>query len=588
MNKKCSKPILHYAIIVILQLSVSMAAYSQNLISADPADTFDPETIFINPGAIPFQHGQAMLGMKVYQLGFLKSQELGLRTSYFSLSLPENFGGLLNLGLTGQNFSVPLYDQTNFSLLIANRLFERLSIGIKYNLFSKSYHQKYFDLVNPDDPVFAKGTLKLAHSIGAGIILFPWSTLSVGLSCDHLNRPDVSLFQDTYRQPLVVDFGLRYSWRYFSSSIYFNQLQQHWQFNWMFESRPSASSTFKFGFVQQSAKLGAQFYLLNGLSINYMFDYPFYEVNQMSNGSHQIGLIYNLEHGDRLKELQFTKYNEGKIPNFSLASQFYVEMSSDKLEIVTQKIERTIADEIPHDALKHLTKLELALDDSSFSPERFNQHGTLKDQNLNRLYASAKYSTTYGEYLKQFTQSSTSGALDLIADPNSKSRAAELRDSLIARSSLLREQIKIRQSENNPVTKRIELHTLPRSSVEEKFILNPESVIFHISSFKMKRYTGVWKLIITDYAGQEIKTFIRKGQAPEEISWDWRDNNGNLIKPDIYYYSFRWEEKNGHSSGSDPQAFAVTKISRTLEIDVRSRPDHQKDQGATVEIKLAN
>ena len=195
MIKSTIKNIL-FVIAISGFLSQSKVGYSQNIVTADPTNTFDLESIFVNPAVIPFQHRQVTLGMKVYQLGFLSSEKFGFRTGYFSFALPEAFSGFMSLGITGQNFSVPLYDQTNFSFLLAKRPIERLSLGIKYNLFTKSYHQKYFDLVIPDDPVFADGTLKFAHSIGAGLILYPWSTLSVAFSCDHLNRPDVSLFQD--------------------------------------------------------------------------------------------------------------------------------------------------------------------------------------------------------------------------------------------------------------------------------------------------------------------------------------------------------------------------------------------------------
>jgi hypothetical protein len=574
-------------IFVTVLIFYPIIANSQNIISADPSDSFDSESTFINPAVIPFQHRQITLGMKVYQLGFLKSQELGLRTGYFCLTLPEAFSGLINLGFTGQNFSVPLYDQTCFSFLIAKRPVERLSIGIKYNLFTKSYHQKYFDLVDQDDPVFAKGTLKLAHSIGAGLILFPWSTLSIGFSCDHLNRPDVSLFQDNFKQPIVYDVGFRYSWAYFSSSIYFNYMQHQWQFNWIIESRPSASSTFKLGFVQRAAKLGVQLNVIEGLSINYAFDYPFYEVNLLSSGSHQIGFIYDLDHRERIKELQFTDYNEGKFPIFNLPSQFFVEMQSDKLEIITRKIHRSIDKVIPKSALKNLTEIELALNDSLLDIQQLYEHGYLRDENLSSLYRSAKYSQKYKEWFVKNLLSKRIDSVRIIVDSSTLQRATDLRDSLVTLTPFLDRQIEIKQIENCPLTKRIEPLSLQSSTNEQSYTLQPESVSFHISSIKMRKYRGIWKLVIADCSDNLIKTFIGKGHVPESVSWDWCESSGKLIKPDIYYYYLQWEDKNGQLHKTQPKMFSVIKVSRTLNIDIRSQPDSENELGNVVEIKLA-
>jgi hypothetical protein len=565
-----------------------MTASGQNIISADPSDTFDSESIFINPAVIPFQQRQITLGMKIYQLGFLKSQELGLRNGYFSLALLETFSGLINLGLTGQNFSVPLYDQTTFSLLLAKRPIERISLGIKYNLFAKSYHKGEFDLVDPNDPVFADGTLKLAHSIGAGIIIFPWSTLVIGLSCDHLNRPDVSLFQDNFRQPMVYDFGFRYSWTYFSSSVYLNYFQQHWQMSWVFETRPSASSIFKLGFVQQAVKFAVQLNLFEGLSLSYAFDYPCYEVNQVSRGSHQVGLIYDLDHRDRIKELQFTNYKNGNFPIFNLPSQFFVEIQTDKLEIVSYKIIRSIDSEISEAALKNLTEVEMAVNDSMLNDEQFYGHGYLPNQNLSSLYSAAKYSPKYETWLAENFRSRKINSLRLVTDLNSMQRAEDLKNFIIDHVPYSDRQIEIKHAEHDPVTRSVNMQMFDHLRKTRAYTLQPEKVSFRIAAVKMRKYSGAWKLVITDCSENVIKAFIGTGRVPENISWDWCNNQGILIQPDIYYYYFQWEGKNGKSHNTQPQMFSVTKISRNLIIDIRSRPENEHDQNRIVEIKFAN
>ncbi|MDZ7375863.1 MAG: hypothetical protein ONB13_04510, partial [candidate division KSB1 bacterium] len=103
----------------MVQLVIISTISAQNLISGDPSDSYSEETLFVNPAVVPFHRHQIMVGMKVYQLGFLKGNDFGLRSSYIGYSLPEESLGLLSLAVTGQNFTAPLYGQTNFSLVLA-------------------------------------------------------------------------------------------------------------------------------------------------------------------------------------------------------------------------------------------------------------------------------------------------------------------------------------------------------------------------------------------------------------------------------------------------------------------------------------
>ena len=160
---------------------------------------------------------------------------------------------------------------------------------------------------------------------------------------------------------MMLDFGFRYSYGHFSSSMYFNNQHKFWQMNWILESRPTPTTIFKIGYVQNAAKFEAQLYLLNGFSMNYMFDYPFYEVSQFSNGSHQISCIFQLDHKEKLKELQFTDYNKGKSPIFNLPAQISVAMDCENLEMLSQKIIHSVDNEIPAGALTYLTDIDLSL-----------------------------------------------------------------------------------------------------------------------------------------------------------------------------------------------------------------------------------
>ena len=561
----------------------------QNILTADPANIFDSKSIIVNSAVIPFQKRQVALGMQVHQLGFVKSNELGFNTGYFSLSLVEAFPVPLDFGLSGQNFSTPLYDQTNFSMHFATKPMERLSVGVKYNVFTKSYHQRYFDLVDINDPVFANGTLKFAQSVGAGVLIFPWSTLSLGFALDHINRPDISLSDDLFRQPMIYDFGVRYSYGYFSSSIHLNYFQQHWQFNWMLESRPTPISLFRVGFIQQAANFQAQLSVFDGFSINYAFDYPLYEMSQISSGSHQINFIYELDRNNPLDEFYYTNYNEGKAPIFDLPSQFFVELNEENLEILSQKIVRRIEKKIPGHALANLTEVELALNDTIYDQANFYEHGKVEEP-LSRLPGASKYSTRYHNYLTKLADNISGDRVELfkiLTESTSRNRAGQLFDVMKFEEKNLAKMETVVQLGKSKITRKVNPDEIPKNSHSSVLQLNPEKAVFHISSLKMRNYRRDWQLVVMDYYEKEIKSFFGKGNVPETIVWDWRDNEGKLIQPDTYFYRFVWYDKKNKMQHTHTKFFVVQKRSRSLFIDVCAAPKNNDQEGTQVEIKLA-
>ena len=163
-----------------------------------------------------------------------------------------------------------------------------------------------------------------------------------------------------------------------------------------------------------------------------------------------------------------------------------------------------------------------------------------------------------------------------------------MRDFLFGQTRLFDRQIEIKHTKDGPKTKRLEPKQFHRLAKTQSYSLKPEIVSFKISAIKMRKYSGRWKLVISDCSDNEIKTFCGRQIVPEKVSWDWRDNDGNLIKPDIYYYYFQWEGRNRKSHKTQPQMFSVTRVSRTLNIDIRSNPENENDQNELVEIKFTN
>ncbi len=442
-------------------------------------------------------------------------------------------------------------------------------------------------MVDPGDPVFAAGTTKFAQSIGIGFILFPWRTVSIGFSCDHLNRPDVSLSADVYRLPLVYDWGIGYSWRWFTSSIAFNYMQGHWQANWSLEARPLAFSALQFGVVQQAVKFGARIEVSPRLTFDYAFDYPLYEINRLSSGSHQISIVYQLSRDEDLLKLTRSPYDKGHFPRFDLEPQFFVTIETDKLEILAQQIQHNIAEDVPSSALKNLNAVELALDDSLVEVSKLYDHGGATYQRVPAWFTAPRYSQKYESWLADNLLNKRIGSLRFIPEENAVERAKNLRNFMIDHAPFLADHIQIQPMLRVAPKPAIE-RDMQRPSSRQNYQLTPRSVRFNISSIKMRKYQRPWRLEIRDGDHQVVKTFAGETPVPKWLDWDWRDDHGNLIGPDLYSYAIHWQDEDGQWHQSDEKTFYVQKISRKLEIDVRSQPKPAVEPGEIVEIKFVN
>ena len=209
---------------------------AQNLVVANSANYRDAKTVFINPAVLPFQQSQLMAGMKVFHVGFMPDDALGFRNNYFSIISPFLFNQNMVVGMTGQLFGLPIYQQSQFSFNISHRPFRSISLVLKYNIFTYSYDKSNFDQIDQYDPVFSKGTSKTSHSFGIGLIFFPRSNLNLAISWDHINQPDVSLAKDGIKQPYHFDFGLRYNYKFISTTLNVNIFEQSPSYSCMVES----------------------------------------------------------------------------------------------------------------------------------------------------------------------------------------------------------------------------------------------------------------------------------------------------------------------------------------------------------------
>ena len=549
-----------------------------NLVIANSANIFDSKAGFSNPAVLYFQQSKLMLGMKVFHVGFMENDKLGFRNNYFCLSSPSFLSDNIVLGITGQYFGIPLYKQSQFSFHVSHKLINRLTVGLKYNILSHAYDRSQFDQIDSWDPVFSNGTAKISNSFGLGILFFPISDLSFGFSWDHINRPDVSLIGDGTRQPYLFNFGVRYSYKLLSTSINMNIFQNSPTFSWMLESIFPEKGLVRVGYEINALKLEGQLHVMNGISLNYGYDYPLYDLNEISSGSHQVGIVYDFDYkpGIVLDTMDFPEYYNKK-------DVFFVAISSDQLKIINKKIKRTFSEDITKDNINNLNDFEVGKLDSSLNDAKFYNPNYVTSSSPEETESNPKLSDTYKEYLQKISdQLQDRGNKKIVVYNLNKEKNNRITANI---TPSVKKQVVVKPLKNRTT---IEAGLSLEQYEKKTTLLFPEKVNFEILRTRRSNYED-WKLEIKNYWGNIVRIFQGTGTVPVQIEWDWRDIDGELLQPGEYFYTFYWTNSNGNLLKTKESTFSVIKIIRHLNVEITTKPKQEVDLNkSTYKIKLNN
>ncbi len=586
--KKCLIP----AIWVLSLLQAGPSAFTQNLIVANPAEVKDFRAAFVNPALIAYQESHAALGGKVFHLGFVEGRSNPFRQGYVSLVLPTGINNAMGLGLQAQYFTAPLYRQSNISFLMSRRWRHKVAFGIRVNLFSRSYNEDEFDLVDPDDPVFRNGTTQWAGTLGAGVAILPLPFLSLGIGVDHINRANISLAKDDVYQPLHAHFGAAIDFGPAQATFSSFYEDGHWL------PKASVSTTFRhtgyamFGYSDNAFQAEGQFRLSGPLSLNYNYEYTLFDSQGIGQGSHAMTLIHEF---DRKREVQkFELPDEFRAefqpPDRSLTDEatFYVYSVIDKLEIVEKRIARVVDAGVTAAQLSQLTVAELGVMDSS----RTETKSPYRDQpvDLARIPATldATLSENYREFLDDISDDINDNAASarVITPKESFLRAAGIRryfkvDSVGVENLAFHEPVYKSRQDSLLATEK--LGTRAIIPQETLLSLSPEFTTFQITPVSQV-LPRKWRLLLKDQQGRDFRVFEGMALPPAQLRWDWRDVLGNLAEPGVYSYQLEWWDRDDQMQSTLPKYIDIQKLLRHIRIEISNKP---KDRGVeTDEIDI--
>ncbi len=576
--------------------ALAFKSHAQNLIVANPAEDTDFKSMFVNPAILSFQDRYVAVGGKLFHLGFVQNQTSPFRQGFVSLSLPFGISNKMGLGIQGQYFNSPLFSQSDLSFLLSRRIKRNLAVGLKFNVFSKSFNQANFDLVDANDPVFRNGTSKWAATFGAGLFMYPLSNLSIGIGIDHINRANISLTNDNVYQPFKSYFGAVWQYGLIRVSMSASYEDGRWLPKTSIGTGMTHVGYLMVGYNERSFQAEGQYRITGPLSINYSYENTIFDHESFGQGSHQVTLIHNFGQKRELPKFEIPRQMLLKFqpPDKSYfgEAKFYVFPSVEKLDIIEKKLTRKIDPNLDAKALAQLSEFDVGALDNRFEEQLLPFEKRSVDVGRIPAVEEANLSKKYKTFLKEVAQNSKGGTAtqtNIITPKNSYLRAAGLKkyflnDTLTADNVHFIEPVYQSKSDSLVAMQKIGKQSiLPHEELQS---LSSATTTFQITPVSQMIKPKTWNLIVQNSNNMRVKSFAGRGMPEAEIEWDWRDESGELITPGVYSYVLEWQDKQGAYHQTEEKFISVQKLIRHINIEITHKQKSIGDHADEIDIIL--
>lgn len=588
--------ILKFLFLTVLIGAISTAS-AQNLLTPHPLDIRSGQAHLLNPAITSYQHNMIQLGMRIYHLGFIDGSAARFRLNYFSLVLPRILPAELAFAAHVQSLSMPIYNQSYVSVAVSRRYRHLFSVGLKAGMLSKSYDRNEFNLVDPDDPVFKdqKGFTRL--DLGAGVTFWPMPAVSISLSSDHLNVPNVALGPRAFRLRVENHLALAYHFGNVQTALITQRDQQNWRAGGFVQMDDPARGFLRLGYDKLGVQMEGRLKLYGSVSLNYSLNYPTADLRGETSGSHEFGLVFEFDRLFQLPKLEQPpefRYAFGTPAAYEPSGpRAYIRAENDVLEITAKRLQRIIAADVPVQALASLSGYDLGIFDSSFVAPTL----PLNLAPFVNADTSAKltglYSNAYWHSLRQLSESVTQQPISqatIVAGPFANPRAVALRNYLLQSAPLGMSHIQMGQPQFANRLDSLRFHRRASNRIivprEEVTVLNPSAAIFHITTANFSSLPVRWQLTVEKETGGTVWKMEGQGRIPQQLVWNWKDNNGKLLAPGYYRYFITWQAAGDVTFSSHEQKFYVKKFQRTVTIHVRRKFDGLQQPADEVKMIL--
>ena len=590
------KYIFKVLILTVIVLPLSRAA-AQNLLTPHPLDLRSGNAHLLNPSILSYQPSLVQVGMRVFHLGFLDESAARFRLNYVSVVLPRWLPKELAFAVHAQSLSMPIYSQSYVSFGLSRRYKNLFAVGLKAGLLSKSYDRSDFVGVDLNDPVFQNNKGRTALDLGGGVTFWPLPSVSISLSRDHLNQPNVALGPAKFNLKGESHLALSYHFGNVQTAFITQREGQSLRAGGFFQYDDPTWGFVRFGLDKVEMNLESRLQLYGPVSLNYSLNFPTADLRGETNGSHEFALVFEL---DRLSPLPKMETPPPFRYAFSAPVKFepsgpraYLRAESEVLEITAKRLQRIIAPDVPTYALSALSSYDLGVLDSAQVAPSFAFHVTPVAETDTSVKMLELYSKDYRHSLQQLSAdiNKTKGTTaTIVTNPYAKSRALGLRNYLNEKT--LPGLNKVQIGEPNFATRLDSLRTYRRAGNriivprEEVLALSPSAAIFHIATANFSAPPKRWQLIVEKENGAPVWKMEGEGHIPQQLVWNWRDDAGKVVAPGYYRYALTWQTQNDALFNSPAGRFYVKKFQRTITIRVARKFDGLQQPADDVKVIL--
>jgi hypothetical protein len=485
----------------------------------------------------------------------------------------------LAFALHAQSLNMPIYSQSYVSFAVSRRFKKLFSVGLKAGLLSKAYDRNEFVGVDPNDPVFRnqKGFTRL--DLGGGVTFWPLPAVSVSLSRDHLNQPNVALGGAKFKLDGESHLALTYHFGNVQTAFITQRDGQNLRAGGFFQYDNPAWGFLRLGIDKVAMNLESRVQLYGPVSLNYSLNYPTADLRGETNGSHEFALVFELDRLSPLPKMDAPppfRYTFAAPANFEAsAPRVYLRAENEVLAITAQRLQRVIAPDVPTHALSALSAYDLGVFDSSFVSKSLSFQVTPVTEADTSVKLLGLYSSDYKYSLQQLSESinkTPSASATIVTNPFARLRALGLRNYLAENSALDVEkvQVGVPNFENRLDSLRAYRRANNRMIVprEEVVVLNPQAAIFHIATANFSAPPRRWQLLVEKESGATVWKMEGSGKIPQQLVWNWHDNAGKVVAPGYYRYFVSWLTADGEIYNSPAGRFYVKKFQRTITIRV--------------------
>jgi hypothetical protein len=584
---------LYILLLCLVALIDAGPVAAQNIYAGNPADPGQLEATFSNPALNIYIRDRLALAMTSHQTG-VAEDFFTIRSGILAYHFPWRFRGF---AAGAQYLKMGMYSQTDFRVSYGRAVLRQVAVGANLDVFSRSFDASKFVMFNANDPVFKDGTSTIGVAFGLGAAYEPDPALTIGLSVENLNQPDIAIGSEPFKLPISFSLGLKWHLptinavsaikavpvETMSSKAVRHAAKEAHEFTQFGAQLPLGRAEIRIAADPSVVQIETEARLYGNVYLNYRYGYPLTDINAASAGTHRFGFLFDFNRMPPLQSMPSMPKTPGLLTGIqplpvSPHGMYFVYSDADTLTVMDVHSRRNIESNIPSRTLEMLFAQDLNPSNSSRSAAKKSKPEVLPVTDV-RSRQHGIYSTGYRSILEGIGQELRSPQTrirpEVISFPGAERRANALVNMLTGDRLAVPMEIPIFMTEK-PLISQDSAAAAAALREETRRVVDPEFTTFHILPLYKSADLAEWRFAIQDMTDAVIVDYSGTGKPPDTLAWNWRNPSGDLVPPGLYFYTLKTSDDKGKVDISARGRFDVFYTRRSVTIDVsrKSRVDN--------------